>query len=88
MWSTGGTASGAPALRPVAAVADVVAGAGIVGPLLGIDPEERLVGHDREADVVEHEELGLWRDQRAVGDAARARRCASARSASERGQRS
>ena len=62
---------GAP-LRPVAAVADVVAGARVVGSFLGIDPKEGLVGHDPEADVVEHAELGLGGDQRAVRDAGRA----------------
>ena len=57
--------------RPMPAVADVVAGARVVGALLGVDPEKRLVGGDGEAHVVEHAELGLRRDQDALGDAAR-----------------
>ncbi len=57
-----------PALRPVATVARLVAGARVVRPLLGVDPPEALLRRDREAHVVEHEELGLRRDPRLVGE--------------------
>ena len=58
--------------RPVAQVAILVFGTGIVGAFLGIDLEEGVVHrHMAKAHVVEHEELGFRAEEGVVANAGR-----------------